>query len=726
MIPNNSTTRNPNWLLNVLAATLLAQIASAQSQSPAQSPDSAAAQFSLTPPVLADPTQIIGQMDYAVVQTGPDSQVWKSSTGQSVTTLATGMNYWDGQQWNSSDPSFVISADGTSFVASKVEDPTTLAANLNSQGAVSVSTPDGVALSSTPTAIGLYDAASGQSVIIATLTNSIGVLADPQHVVYANSIVGDSLSASVVYSMPDPGSFHQDVIFTAFNPNFDPTVWGFAATSTNTLQIQIFTEFFNSPQPQVRERDLYIEQDPNVRASMASPDFIDYFMDFGHYVFGPGQAYPSSTYNLSTPGVSVAKEMVTSSGRTFMVESIRYRDLVGQLQTLPPVTIKTSSLKHLPGARRMKVAAADLPQLQANKSRVSDKILKGKTVALNSLKPSGVDVDYFVTLSSLTQPTLYTSDTTYFVTNNVYLASPVTIESAVFKFTTNTTLGAIVIQDTLTLATTNYRPAIFTGADDNTAGSPLNTNIWSGYTGVMGTQLYGTATLSFQTTSNITLNNLRFINQALAINGVAETAGWSLNVSHSQLVGCREGIAFSSGGSGDSAVFNANNCLFAVVQFPFLAASVGLTGNVCNCTIDQTSSLTYMVSGTSGTLNFTNSILSFVGYGTTNGVTLGGNNNGFVSTTPFGTFTNYTTGSPYQSMRAGSYYLTNTTPFLTAATTNINPALLAQLQMKTTQAPAYLAGPNYTTNTTLAPVVQRDTTGTALGFHYDALDCTDV
>ena len=33
-----------------------------------------------------------------------------------------------------------------------------------------------------------------------------------------------------------------------------------------------------------------------------------------------------------------------------------------------------------------------------------------------------------------------------------------------------------------------------------------------------------------------------------------------------------------------------------------------------------------------------------------------------------------------------------------------------------------LAGPNYTTNTTLAPVVQRDTTGTALGFHYDALD----
>ena len=162
-----------------------------------------------------------------------------------------------------------------------------------------------------------------------------------------------------------------------------------------------------------------------------------------------------------------------------------------QLQTLPPVTVKTSSLKRLPGARKIKVAAADLPQLQPNKLRVSEKAIKGKAVALNSVKPSGVDVDYFVELTSLIQPTLYTSDTTYFVTNNVYLASPVTIESAVFKFTTNTAIGAILIQDTLTLATTNYRPAIFTGADDNTAGSPLNTNIWSGYTGVLGTKLYG-------------------------------------------------------------------------------------------------------------------------------------------------------------------------------------------------------------------------------------------
>ena len=54
--------------------------------------------------------------------------------------------------------------------------PTTLSANLNSVGAVTVTTPDHVILSSTPVAIGLYDAASGKSVIVATLTNTIGVL----------------------------------------------------------------------------------------------------------------------------------------------------------------------------------------------------------------------------------------------------------------------------------------------------------------------------------------------------------------------------------------------------------------------------------------------------------------------------------------------------------------------------------------------------------------------
>lgn len=289
---------------------------------------------------LAQTAQVaaIGESDYTIKQVGPRSRVWGNSVGQSVTEIATGMNYWDGQEWTPSDPSFEVSADGTAFVAAKIQDATRLAADLNSVGAVTVTTPDNVTLRSTPVAIGLYDAASGQSVIVAAITNTMGVLVDPQHVAYNKAFVGGGFVVSVVYSLPDTGSFHQDVIFVAFDPGFDPTVWGFAAASTNTLQIQIFTEFYDCPQPVMLTNFLYVEQDPAVRASMVSPDLLDYTLDFGDYTFGLGRAYTTSTNASAGVGVPVAKDFVTSSGRTYLVESIPYRWLAAELQSLPPAT----------------------------------------------------------------------------------------------------------------------------------------------------------------------------------------------------------------------------------------------------------------------------------------------------------------------------------------------------------------------------------------------------
>ena len=164
-------------------------------------------------------------------------------------------------------------------MASEIQDPTRLAGNLNCVGAVTVTTPDNITLRSTPIAIGLYDSASGLSAIVATLTNSTGQLVDAQDVVYNRALVGGGFAASVVYSLPDTGSFHQDVIFTGFDPGFNPTNWGFAESSTNTLQIQIISEFYDPPQPLMLTNYLYVEQDPAKRAGMASPDIIDYTLE---------------------------------------------------------------------------------------------------------------------------------------------------------------------------------------------------------------------------------------------------------------------------------------------------------------------------------------------------------------------------------------------------------------------------------------------------------------
>jgi hypothetical protein len=62
-----------------------------------------------------------------------------------------------------------------------------LNANLNVPGAVTVTTRDGITLHSTPVGIGLYDAASGQSAIIARVQDCSGVLLNDNWVVYEDA-----------------------------------------------------------------------------------------------------------------------------------------------------------------------------------------------------------------------------------------------------------------------------------------------------------------------------------------------------------------------------------------------------------------------------------------------------------------------------------------------------------------------------------------------------------
>ena len=551
--------------------------------------------------------------------------------------------------------------------------------------------------------------------------------------VYDRAFVGGGFAASVVYSLPDTGSFHQDVVFVGFDKGFSPTNWGFAEGAGKTLQIQIFTEFYDSPQPRMLTNVIYSEQDPNVRASMVSPDLIDYTLDFGHYVFGHGRAYTTATNTGPSGGVKVMKEFVISDGRTFLVESVPYKSLEAQLQALPQVVARHSSLTRPPQAKKTRVAVSSLPLLRNIGPGAIQNVGPAKNVALAIAKPNGVTVDYVVTVSSTVEPTLYTADTTYFVSGNVVESSAVTMESAVFKFPTNKTSGMIEIESTLTLSTTNYRPVIFTAADDNTAGTTLSTVIWSSYTGNPTGKYYGEYALDFNTSSSISLNNVRFAYQNCAINFNSTTVGnQSLSLSHSQWVNSELGILVSGSdapgppppaGSSDSLVLNVNNCLMANVQYPFETQfSNVLTAIACNSTIDSCTALISASGNTGGTFKVTNSILSDVTENSALGdMTLSGGDNGFYLCTTFGSPSTSNTTYPYESVGAGNYYLPATSPFLTLGTTNVGAALLAQLQMKTTQVPLILTN-NFTNNTVLTPVAQRDTVGTALGFHYDPID----
>ena len=67
-----------------------------------------------------------------VVETGPDQRVWRVEDAQSsgqIVEIGTGMNFWDGQSWTPSDPSFEV--EGDAFVANRLQYKVRLRANLN-------------------------------------------------------------------------------------------------------------------------------------------------------------------------------------------------------------------------------------------------------------------------------------------------------------------------------------------------------------------------------------------------------------------------------------------------------------------------------------------------------------------------------------------------------------------------------------------------------------------
>src|SRR5439155_10828128 len=145
-----------------------------------------------------------------VIEVGAHQRIWNTGdghAGRSVVEIGSGMNYWDGQQWVPSDPSFEVTADA--FVAERLQHKVHLKANLNKVGAVTVTTCDGITLRSTPVGIGLYDAASGRSAVIAAITDCAGVLVSSNKVVYENAFSG--VCADVIYTI-DRGSFEQDVL----------------------------------------------------------------------------------------------------------------------------------------------------------------------------------------------------------------------------------------------------------------------------------------------------------------------------------------------------------------------------------------------------------------------------------------------------------------------------------------------------------------------------------
>jgi len=307
----------------------------------------------------------------------------------------------------------------------------------------------------------------------------------------------------------------------------------------------------------------------------------------------------------------------------------------------------------------------------------------------------GVVLDYVELDDAYGTNFTFQGDTTYYINGSFGVEGDVTFEGGtVIKYYTvsesrDSTLGG----DNMIFKTSAYRPAVFTAYDDDTVGEVI-----SGSDGNPGS---GWLSMELIVGNSNVISNCRFCYSEIALDGDSEF----IQVQDCQFLNCDvpcmgEGdndytvrnvlvancvTAFSSNDGSDYLAVHAEN--LTVDAGTFIQGDTSVSGSVCltNCIIV-------------GSMDYWNSVFT-----------------NLVVINPSGTL--------FQSVGGGNYYLTNGSSYRNAGTTNICPALLADLATKTTWPPIVYSNVTITTNITLAPQAQRDT-GAApdLGYHYDPID----
>jgi hypothetical protein len=189
---------------------------------------------------------------WAVVDRGPHHKTWErivyelSPSGSAVpvshryTELATGMNYLQNNQWvDASEEIDILPQGGAAAVHGQhqVYFPTDIYA-----GAVQLVTPDGKNLQFRPLGLSYFD--GNNSVLIAELTNSVGqLLPSKREVIYPDAFSDLAVDLRCVYTR---AGYEENIVLKERPP--DPQDFGLNPATT---RIQVLTEWFSPPQPQV-------------------------------------------------------------------------------------------------------------------------------------------------------------------------------------------------------------------------------------------------------------------------------------------------------------------------------------------------------------------------------------------------------------------------------------------------------------------------------------------
>lgn len=618
-----------------------------------------------------------------VLERGANHTVWQFPvpSGDEVSTnvsstfveLASGLNFLSEGQWLPSREQIEVFGDGA--IARQGQFQVVFNPNINDPKAIQLVAADDKVFVSRVAGLAYHDIATGASLFVAELKDSVGQV-DGNQVHYLDAFAGGT-RVDLRYTFLR-GSFEQDAIFKENLPK--PSELGLNDSST---RLEIWTEFFNPPTPEKKQL--------KIKSKQEGKEMSDQHLDFGTAKIGVGRAF-GLNHNADEE-IPVAKEWVTirdnGTERTFLVEGVEFPAIAPVLQSLPENPGLANRWKKLPlrGNRNDLLAQLKSVSPASHQAASGQKMKFGHDRHLALAKAEkGLVLDYLTVNGSLTNYT-FKADTSYAISGPVYLYGTSYIEGGTVIKMVKSVGATIEVRGQLVGETNNlYRPAVITAYDDN--------NLGPNFGGIL-TGTYATTALYFDYVTSgqlAMLHNLRILNAAEAIrfNG-----GSGHEIRHLQIVDCTTGI------KADNANYSIRNALIwnATTALNGSGTSVG---SLENTTFNTVSTLISTITG-----RFTNCLLTAVT--TTTG--LNGSSNQ-VSLSSSGV---------YQTSLGGFHYLSSGSTNRNVGTTNINAGLAADLRKRTTYAPLTL-GSTISANTILGVQATLDFDLPDLGYHYAPLD----
>ena len=589
----------------------------------------------------------------------------------SYTELGSGLHRWDERESKWVDAEAKIEIVGNSAHGRSAAHQVAFAGNANTAGAIDFLTPDGKRLRSHVLGIAFFDAATGQSEMIAELKDSAGELHAPNVVIYPEAFDGLKADLRYTYRL---GGFEQDVILY----ESPPLPAGFNPDST---RLEVWTEFIEAPASTIRQKG---------RAGMT-----DDTIDFGAMQTAASKVFASGLEPESKRTAPAAKRWHTTvEGRTFLIEAVRLLSVKPDLDKLPAGKGHARANPQPPrNAPQDRVFPAAPPVRQARQDGPQQKfklaVVEKAPAKLAQIRPALV-LDYNLT-ASLTNYTLK-GDTTYVVSNAVSFYGRTTIEGGcVVKFA-KTNVAGLIFGGSVGWETDMYRPAIFTAVDDHTVGEAIGNGTLSGY--------YGGTYLDFHT-SIVVPTYLRLSHARTGIS----SGNYLPTIRHAQFVHCNNSLFLEFWAS---AQVNVENVLFNDVYTVF-TGSASFYGT--HITVNQ-AELFY---GGDEDITVTVNLLNSVVVGLADGF---GNDTQNLTSCHVGS-----DSSVFQTIGAGAHYLAANSPHRNAGTTTgLSADLLADLKKLTTYPPVVFSNSLITVDTVLYPQAQRDTDVPDRGYHYPPLD----